>query len=144
MKPSPSPTPAYDAGPVPGYSGHSWIETNSTSDSAAKIASVPLPWCTSQSRIRTRSSPCAEVARRAATAALPKKQNPIACSGSAWCPGGRSADTPARAAPPSRPSTSAAAPPAARSAASYVAGTAAVSASMNPPPRAQNSSIART
>ena len=129
---------------MPGYSGHSWMEMNSTSLSPAKIASVPLPWCTSQSRISTRSSPCALVARRAATAALPKKQNPIACDGSAWCPGGRSAETPACAVPPSSPSTSAVAPPAARSAASKVAGTAAVSASRNPPPRAHSSSRAVT
>jgi hypothetical protein len=55
----------------------------STSASAAKIASVPLPWCTSQSRISTRSSPWVPVACRAATAALAKKQKPIARSGSA-------------------------------------------------------------
>src|SRR5215216_2357066 len=40
VQPSPAPEPAYDAGPVPGYSGHSWMETNSTSGSVAKIASV--------------------------------------------------------------------------------------------------------
>ena len=125
---------------MPGYSGHSWIETNSTSSSRAKIASVPLPWCTSQSRISTRSSPCAPVARRAASATLPKKQKPIACDGSAWWPGGRSAETPTRASPPSSPSVSATAPPAARSAASNVDGTAAVSASTNPPPPAHSSS----
>ena len=30
VKPSPSPSPTSPAGPVPGYSGHSWMETNST------------------------------------------------------------------------------------------------------------------
>ena len=44
---------------------------------------VPLPWWTSQSTISTRESPCADVARRAATATLPKKQNPIARAASA-------------------------------------------------------------
>ncbi len=103
---------------MPGYSGDSWIETNSTLGSAWKISLVPLPWWTSQSRISTRSAPCADWARRAATATLPKKQKPIACAGSAWWPGGRSADTPARAPSPSSASASAHAPPAARSAAS--------------------------
>ena len=56
VKPSPSPDPASSAAPVPGYSGHSWIEQNSTASSAWKMSFVPLPWCTSQSRISTRSS----------------------------------------------------------------------------------------
>ncbi len=83
MNPSPAPLPTSDAGPVPGYSGDSWIETNRTSESAWKMSLVPLPWWTSQSTIITRESPCADVARRAATAALPKKQNPIARAASA-------------------------------------------------------------
>ena len=51
---------------MPGYSGDSWIETNSTLGSSRKISFVPLPWWTSQSRISTRSTPCARrrVARR--------------------------------------------------------------------------------
>ena len=85
---------------------------------------VPLPWCTSQSTIITRESPWATVARRAATAALPKKQKPIARAASAWWPGGRSALTPTSQAPPSRESTSSTAPPAARSAAPNVPATA--------------------
>ena len=55
---------------------------------------VPLPWCTSQSRISTRSAPCSARACAAATATLLKKQNPIARAASAWWPGGRSAETP--------------------------------------------------
>ena len=88
---------------------------------------VPLPWWTSQSRISTRSTPYAARACRAATATLPKKQNPIARAGSAWCPGGRMAENPVAADPDSSSSTSATAPPAARTAASYVAGVAIVS-----------------
>ena len=78
VKPSPSPDPASSAAPVPGYSGHSWIELNSTLSSAWKMSFVPLPWCTSQSRISTRSTPCAARACAAATATLLKKQKPIA------------------------------------------------------------------
>ena len=48
---------------------------------------VPLPWCTSQSTIITRSSPWASSAWRAATAMLLNRQNPIARSDSAWWPG---------------------------------------------------------
>ena len=105
---------------------------------------VPLPWCTSQSTIATRESPCADVARRAATATLPKKQNPIARATSAWCPGGRSALTPTAAEPPSSASTSATAPPHARNAAPYVPSTAYVSASIAPPPSSDSSSIEST
>jgi hypothetical protein len=47
------------------------------------MAFVPLPWCTSQSKISTRSIPCASIARRAATAMLLKMQKPIARAGSA-------------------------------------------------------------
>ena len=43
-----------------------------------KICSVPLPWWTSQSRIRTRSAPCAASACAAATATLLNRQKPIA------------------------------------------------------------------
>ncbi len=52
-------------------------ETYSTSGSSQKIASVPLPWCTSQSRIATRSTPRAR-AWAAATATWLKRQNPMA------------------------------------------------------------------
>ena len=107
---------------MPGYSGHSWIETNSTSASACEdrvgpvaVVHVPVEDQHALEPVRGRR------ARRAATAALPKKQNPIARAGSAWWPGGRSAETPACAVPPSSASTSATAPPAARSAASNVA-----------------------
>ena len=102
---------------MPGYSGDSWIETNRTLGSLRKISFVPLPWWTSQSRISTRAAPCADAAWRAATAALPKKQKPIAREGSAWWPGGRSAEKPVAASPVISASTSATPPPAARSAA---------------------------
>ena len=90
---------------------------------------VPLPWCTSQSRISTRAAPSVRAAS-AATAALLMKQNPIIRSGSAWCPGGAPARTRSRAcrrAPPPPP-PSPRRPP--RSAASWVAGEAKVSPSM--------------
>ena len=118
VNPSPAPEPRSSAGPVPGYSGHSWIEQNSTDGSAWKMSFVPLPWCTSQSRISTRSAPCSARACAAATATLLKKQNPIARAASAWCPGGRSADTPHGSPSRSKASTIATAPPAERSAAS--------------------------
>jgi glycerol-3-phosphate dehydrogenase len=50
---------------------------------------VPLPWCTSQSTIATFSPAAASLA--APTAALLKRQKPIARSRTAWCPGGRPA-----------------------------------------------------
>ena len=43
-----------------------------------KMSLVPLPWCTSQSTIITRSSPRASSACRAATAMLLNRQKPIA------------------------------------------------------------------
>ena len=49
---------------------------------------MPLPWCTSQSRIITRSAPSRRAAS-AATATLLNRQKPIAWACSAWCPGGR-------------------------------------------------------
>jgi hypothetical protein len=51
---------------------------NSTSGARAKIASVPLPWWTSQSRTRTRSASQASSAWRAAIATLLNRQKPIA------------------------------------------------------------------
>ena len=105
---------------------------------------VPLPWWTSQSNTSTRDNPCADVARRAATATLPKKQNPIARAVSAWWPGGRTALTPTAASPPSSASTKETAPPQARSAAPNVPGTAKVSASIAPPPASQSSSMNAT
>ena len=108
---------------------------NSTSGLEWKMSFVPLPWCTSQSRTNTRSTPSASRAWRAATATLLKKQNPIATRGSAWCPGGRSPQNPTDASPATSASTSATAPPAACSAASYVPSLAIVSESNAPPPR---------
>ncbi len=105
---------------------------------------VPLPWCTSQSRISTRSAPCAERACAAASATLLKKQKPIARATPAWWPGGRSADTPHGSPSRSSASTSATAPPAERSAASYVPATADVSRSIAPPPRADSAATMST
>ena len=56
---------------------------NSTSSEPWKMSLVPLPWCTSQSRISTRSSPRTRRAWVAATATLLNRQNPIARAGSA-------------------------------------------------------------
>ena len=95
---------------------------------------VPLPWCTSQSRTSTRSSPSESSACRAATATLLNRQKPIARAGSAWWPGGRSPQNPNGASPATSASTSAHAPPAACSAASYDPALATVSASNAPPP----------
>ena len=89
-----------------------WIEISSTSSRSRKIASVPLPWWTSQSRISTRAAPSSATASAAATAIELKRQKPIAFSGSAWWPGGRAALKPAFASPASSARASAAAPPA--------------------------------
>jgi hypothetical protein len=44
------------------------------------MSCVPLPWCTSQSMISIRSTPCSACATRAATATLLNRQNPMARS----------------------------------------------------------------
>ena len=56
----------------------------STSREAWKIALVPLPWCTSQSSISTRSAPSESSAWRAATETFAKRQKPIARAASQW------------------------------------------------------------
>ena len=66
------------AGPVPGYSGDWWIETNSTRRLGWKMSLVPLPWWTSQSTIMHPLEPVARRAHAAATATLLNRQNPIA------------------------------------------------------------------
>mmetsp|Transcript_4558 Transcript_4558/g.12455 ORF Transcript_4558/g.12455 Transcript_4558/m.12455 type:complete len:229 (-) Transcript_4558:594-1280(-) len=73
---------------------------------------VPLPWCTSQSRMSTRCAPqpCAALA---ATAALLKKQKPMAMLLSAWWPGGRTMAAPCAASPWTTLQATSAAPPAA-------------------------------
>ena len=109
-----------------------------TSGSAQNMSWVPLPWWASQSTMRTLAPRARSSA--AATATLLIRQNPIACVGSAWCPGGRTAQNAAVPAPCSRPSIAANPEPAARSAASQDAADAAVSGSRAPPPRAQNAS----
>ena len=142
MKPSPAPRPTSRAGPVPGYSGDWWIEQNRTSSRSRKIAFVPLPWCTSKSKISTRRAPCASIACCAPIAMLSNRQKPIACARSAWWPGGRCSDAPAETpSSPSSASTSATAPPAACSAASNEPGLTIVSMSIIPPPRAQSRSM---
>ena len=63
---------------MPGQNGNWWMLTKSTSRERWKIAFVPLPWCTSQSTIITRSAPSASRACRAAIATLANRQKPIA------------------------------------------------------------------
>ena len=53
--PVPGPAPISSSRPVPGYSGHSCIDTYITWESAQNMSWVPLPWCASQSTIRTRA-----------------------------------------------------------------------------------------
>jgi hypothetical protein len=86
--------------PQYGYSGCWNVEIISTRGSSVNIASVPLPWWTSKSTIATRSRPCAS-ACAAPTATLLNRQNPIARSRSAWCPGGRTAQNALRHSPDS-------------------------------------------
>lgn len=64
--------------------------------SSSNICCVPLPWWTSQSRMRTRSGATRDSfwAWRATSAAVLKKQNPQGKSLSAWWPGGRTIATP--------------------------------------------------
>ena len=70
---------AFDPGPpLPGQKGHWCSETVSTLGSSRNNASVPFPWWTSKSTTATRSRPSSRCAWRAAMAALPKMQNPIA------------------------------------------------------------------
>ena len=105
---------------------------------------MPLPWWTSQSRTRTRSTPHSASAWAAATATLLKRQKPIARSRSAWWPGRAQAAEGEAARPPSSRSAACTAPPAACRAASKEPALATVSTSIMPPPRAQNASIAST
>ena len=77
------------------------------------MSCVPLPWCTSQSTIATRSMPSSACAQRAAIATESNRQKPIARSRSAWWPGGRASAKPSRR-------TASIAAPAASSAASNV------------------------
>ena len=88
----------------------------------------------------TRSPASASAA--AVTATLLNRQNPIAWVGSAWWPGGRTAQNAASASPRRRASTAVSPAPAARRAADHDAGTAVVSASSRPPPVWQKRSSA--
>ena len=115
--------------------------TKRTSARSGKQASVPLPWWTSQSRTSTRSAPSSRRASSAAIATLPKRQKPIARSGSAWWPEGRQALSPTSCSPASSARASSQAPPAAWRAARRLSGPTAVSASIRPPPDSQRSRI---
>ena len=130
VKPRPVPDPTSLAGPVPGYSGDWWIETNSTSSVAWKMSLVPLPWWTSQSRIITRSSPrrIDRVARRDGDVV---EQAEAHRAGRQRVVAGRAVRAEARTAPSpsSSRSTIATAPPAACSAASNEPALTTVSAS---------------
>ena len=74
-------------GPCPDTAATRGSSRTARDGSAWKMSFVPLPWWTSQSRISTRSTPCAARACAAATATLLKKQKPIARAASAWWPG---------------------------------------------------------
>jgi hypothetical protein len=118
--------------------------TKSTSAEAWKMSLVPLPWCTSESMISTRSAPQRSIARCAATATLLNRQKPIARADSAWCPGGRCSDAPTFGPSPSSASTIATAPPAECSAASQECSETIVSTSSAPPPAAQTPAMVST
>ena len=94
----------------------------STDESSRKIASVPLPWWTSQSRIATRRAPRASCAQRAATAVALRRQKPIGRAASAWCPGGRAITNALRSSPATTAATASSRPPTAYSAAVRVPG----------------------
>eukprot|EP00882_Tetradesmus_deserticola_P030641 GHRQ01034510.1.p1 GENE.GHRQ01034510.1~~GHRQ01034510.1.p1 ORF type:complete len:157 (+),score=34.96 GHRQ01034510.1:1-471(+) len=85
---------------------------HSARSAPATLYAQPL---TSQSRISTRSAPAA-CAARTATAALLKKQKPIAVLLSAWCPGGRMMAAPHAASPRTTRTAASAALPAASAA----------------------------
>ena len=93
----------------PGYSGDSWIETNSTRSVAWKMSFVPLPWWTSQSRTSTRSSAVGvERVPRGDRDVVEQAEPHRPRRASAWWPGGRCSDARRpRASPPSSASTSA-------------------------------------
>ena len=83
MKPSPAPEPASAAGPVPGYSGDSWIETNRTASSSVEDVVRPVAVVHVPVEDQHALGPWAARACAAATATLLKKQKPIACDASA-------------------------------------------------------------
>ena len=98
--PARRPTPTSSAAPVPGIE-RVLVRRTCTARRAApqKMSCVPLPWCTSQSTISTRAAPGGRAAS-AAIAALLSRQKPIARSGSAWWPGGRTSANAFCARPP--------------------------------------------
>ena len=138
--PVPGPAPTSLSPPVPGYSGHSCSDTYITCASAQNMSWVPFPWCASQSTISTRDPRSRSAA--AATATLLTRQKPIDRAGSAWCPGGRTAQNAAVPSPRSSASIASSPAPAARSAAVHESLETAVSGSIWPPPRSQNTSRA--
>ena len=77
IRPRPLPSPVSSGLPVPGYHGCWCVSKKRTEPSLQKIAWVPLPWCTSQSAMSTRSAPNARAAWRAPIARLLKTQKPM-------------------------------------------------------------------
>ena len=140
--PAPAPAPRSASLPVPGQRPRWCREIVSTAGSSAKTSCVPLPWCTSQSRMHTRSRPCARAAL-AATATAFVRQKPIGRSALAWCPGGRTAQNAADARPSSTSATASQAAPAASRVARIEPGPAQVSGSSQRPCSATCSSAAR-
>src|SRR6201998_4336096 len=111
-----------------------WMLTNSTSERLRNASAVPLPWWTSQSSTKTRETPSCAIASSAAIATLLNRQNPIARSGSAWWPEGRTPQKPSLASPASSALVISHAAPAACLAARNEGSPTAVSASIAPPP----------
>jgi hypothetical protein len=87
-----------------------------TDGSSRKMFCVPFPWCTSQSTMKMRETPCRDRRYRVAMAMLFRRQKPIPVLLSAWCPGGRIAQNARRTLPVITASAPAIAPPAERKA----------------------------
>ena len=89
------------------------LSTNGSRGSRSKIAWVPLPWCTSNRRSR-----CVAAMRRERVRGrhrdVVEQAKPIAVAGSAWCPGGRTAQNARRRCPSITQSVAATTAPAAR------------------------------
>ena len=102
--------------PVPGHMGHCWIEARNRPSWPLNAAWVPLPWWMSKSTTATLPRPAAWAAR-AATATLEKMQKPMGRPGSAWWPGGRTAQKARAVSPAATSRTAETTAPAARRAA---------------------------
>ncbi len=117
-----------DGWPVPGHMGHCWMEARNRPSTPSNAAWVPLPWWTSKSTTATFDSPAAWAAW-AAIATLEKMQKPMGRPGSAWWPGGRTAQKARSAWPAATSRTAATTAPAARRAAFRLPADMKVSAS---------------